>query len=159
MCCDGVGLKRQSRLTLLRGGDGWVTVRENGVAYSLDITRVMYSRGNVTEKARMGRVRAAGEVVVDLFVGIGYFTIPLLVCGAVVVEAVQCLCGSSGVDCGDKHSKATVAFTVAVSMQVHAGAAHVHAVDHNDDALECLRRNVALNRVADRVTIHAGDNR
>ena len=34
--------------------------------------------GNGTEKARMGRVSAAGETVVDLFAGIGYYTLQLL---------------------------------------------------------------------------------
>ncbi len=39
----------------------------------------MFSTGNVTEKARVARFPVRGKVVVDMFVGIGYFTIPLLV--------------------------------------------------------------------------------
>ena len=38
----------------------------------------MFSSGNGTEKARMGSVAAAGETVVDLFAGIGYYTLQLL---------------------------------------------------------------------------------
>ena len=41
-------------------------------------TAVMFSSGNGTEKARMGSVAAAGETVVDLFAGIGYYTLQLL---------------------------------------------------------------------------------
>ena len=53
--------------------------KENGIFYCLDITRCMFSSGNVTEKARMGRLQCTGETVVDLFAGIGYYTLPLLV--------------------------------------------------------------------------------
>ena len=52
--------------------------RENGLLYCLDVTRCMFSSGNVTEKARMGALRCRGETVVDLFAGIGYYTLPLL---------------------------------------------------------------------------------
>lgn len=39
--------------------------------------RVMFSSGNGTEKARMGRVAVPGEVVVDLYCGIGRaFAVP-----------------------------------------------------------------------------------
>jgi hypothetical protein len=67
---------------------GWVCIKENGLSYFLDCTRLMFSSGNVTEKARMARMNAKGETVVDLFAGIGYFTIPLLVhAGAAFVHA------------------------------------------------------------------------
>ena len=42
---------------------------------------------------------------------------------------------------------------------VHAGAAHVHACEWNPDALAALRHNLHVNGVADRCTVHAGDNR
>ncbi|EIE26282.1 Clavaminate synthase-like protein, partial [Coccomyxa subellipsoidea C-169] len=70
---------RDSQAGLLRGADGWTRHLENGVAFSLDVTRCMFSSGNVTERARMGRLRCASETVVDLFAGIGYYTLPLLV--------------------------------------------------------------------------------
>jgi tRNA G37 N-methylase Trm5 len=38
----------------------------------------MFSPGNVSEKARVARLPAAGETVVDLYAGIGYWTLPLL---------------------------------------------------------------------------------
>ena len=64
---------------LLKGSNGWVNHKENGILFCLDITRCMFSSGNVTEKARMGRLQCTGETVVDLFAGIGYYTLPLLV--------------------------------------------------------------------------------
>lgn len=75
------GPLRHSRATLLHPpgcADGWTTVRENGVVYCLDALCSMYSSGNGTEKARVARLPAAGETVVDLFAGIGYWTLPLL---------------------------------------------------------------------------------
>lgn len=53
--------------------------KESGVTFCLDATKCMFSSGNVTERTRMGRLKAAaGETVVDLFAGIGYYTLPLL---------------------------------------------------------------------------------
>lgn len=99
---------RQSRVKLLLGDgagatDGWTHVKDNGVTYWLDVTRVMFSRGNITEKLRVARLAAAGETVVDLFAGIGYFTLPLLVHAKVArvlafdwnPDALACLCESA----------------------------------------------------------------
>ena len=69
---------------------GWVTVRENGLSYSFDITRVMFSSGNVSEKARVAKLPCSGEVVVDLYAGIGYYVLPYLVhAGARLVYACE----------------------------------------------------------------------
>ncbi|KAK9916814.1 hypothetical protein WJX75_007384 [Coccomyxa subellipsoidea] len=70
---------RDSQAVLLEGADGWTRHLEGGVAYSLDVTRCMFSSGNVTERARMGRLPCTKETIVDLFAGIGYYTLPLLV--------------------------------------------------------------------------------
>lgn len=70
-------------LTVLRTAaalpGGWTLVREAGVTYVLDVTRLMLSSGNISEKQRVGALPAAGETVVDLYAGIGYWTLPLLV--------------------------------------------------------------------------------
>ena len=70
---------RDSRLVLLLGAHSWVDQRENGIRYALDAARCMFSSGNVSEKLRVARFECAGETVVDLFAGIGYFTLPYLI--------------------------------------------------------------------------------
>lgn len=62
---------------------GWVTVLENKISFSFDITKVMFCSGNNTERMRFGRLPSQGDVVVDFYAGIGYFTVPLLVYGGV----------------------------------------------------------------------------
>jgi tRNA G37 N-methylase Trm5 len=73
------------------GGGGWVRVRQGAVTYALDATRTMFSSGNASEKARMGALAGArGQTVVDLYAGIGYFTLQLLVAaGAAHVHAAD----------------------------------------------------------------------
>lgn len=66
----------------------WITVTENCIRQSFDLERVMFSRGNVTEKIRFGALVQAGERVLDLYAGIGYFTLPALVHGR--AEVVVC---------------------------------------------------------------------
>jgi Met-10+ like-protein len=63
------------------GSPGWITVTEQGIRQSLDMTRVMFSRGNITEKIRFAKVVQEGDVLVDLYAGIGYYTLPALVHG------------------------------------------------------------------------------
>ncbi|KAG8080376.1 hypothetical protein GUJ93_ZPchr0007g3241 [Zizania palustris] len=70
---------RDSTLEILVGNSGWLTHHENGICYSLDATKCMFSSGNRSEKLRMGKLDCRDEVVVDLFSGIGYFVLPFLV--------------------------------------------------------------------------------
>lgn len=114
------GMKRQSRMKLIHGQDGWVIHRENFVQYEFDATAVMFSSGNVTERGRMGLIESKEEVIVDAFCGIGYYTLQLLVRG---------------------------------------GANHVHACEINPDSISALEKGLIRNNVADKCTIHHGDNR
>ena len=115
---------------------GFVCVRENGISYCFDVTRLMFSSGNVSEKARAAagfssykeasiskdnRLPLEGEVVIDLFCGLGYFTLPVL---------------------------------------IHAGAKKVVACDWNPTATLCLRANMLANGLDDsRCIVYEGDNR
>jgi tRNA wybutosine-synthesizing protein 2 len=50
--------------------------KENGCLFKLDAMKVMFSQGNLTEKKRMSKL-GKDETVVDMFAGIGYFSIPI----------------------------------------------------------------------------------
>ena len=61
---------------------GWITITEQGISQSFDLTKVMFSRGNVTEKIRFGTLVQPNEVVLDMYAGIGYYTLPALIKGS-----------------------------------------------------------------------------
>ncbi len=115
-----VGEKRESTVELLHGEDDWVVRRENGIDYGYNFTQCMFSAGNVNERRRMGEVGGIGETVVDLFSGIGYYTLPML-----------------------------------VNSQVN----HVHCCEWNPLAVKALEWSLDRNNVANRCSIHEGDNR
>ena len=55
-----------------------VTVHtENACRYRIDIEKVMFSKGNVKERARIPPLVRRGETIVDMFAGIGYFSLPV----------------------------------------------------------------------------------
>lgn len=60
---------------------GWVNLSENGISFGFDITRVMFCSGNITERIRMSKQDCKNQVIVDLYCGIGYYTLPFLVYG------------------------------------------------------------------------------
>ncbi len=69
---------------MLYGSSSWVEHKENRIVYTFDITQSMFSSGNGTEKVRVSRLASqasAQEVVVDLYAGVGYFTLPYLIHG------------------------------------------------------------------------------
>mmetsp|Transcript_23158 Transcript_23158/g.54672 ORF Transcript_23158/g.54672 Transcript_23158/m.54672 type:complete len:644 (-) Transcript_23158:186-2117(-) len=60
----------------------WIRVTEQGIKQSFDLTKVMFSRGNISEKIRFGKqLVREGEVVLDLYAGIGYYTLPAVIHG------------------------------------------------------------------------------
>jgi len=87
------GDHREPSVEVIAGdGDTETVHTEHGTRYAMDLAEVMFSPGNKAERARMGNVvsegRASGEAasdserVLDMFAGIGYFTLPMARAGA-----------------------------------------------------------------------------
>jgi len=72
-------MMRTSQVKMLLGNSGEVEINDFGVKFWLDVTKVMFSSGNVTERHRIGNIDMSGEIIVDAFAGIGYYTLPMLV--------------------------------------------------------------------------------
>lgn len=84
------GSERRPDVELLLGKEGWVTHKEHGIEYSFDVTKSMFSAGNLPERGRLGGLDCSGETILDLYAGIGYYTLPLLVrAGAAHVHACE----------------------------------------------------------------------
>jgi len=73
------GEYRLPKMELVWGPGGPVLHKENGVLYKLDPAKVMFSSGNINERIRMSKISSKKEVVVDMFAGIGYFTLQIAV--------------------------------------------------------------------------------
>ncbi|XP_054453913.1 tRNA wybutosine-synthesizing protein 2 homolog isoform X2 [Anoplopoma fimbria] len=103
MVAKGLGAKRLAKISrisrdgfrspvvmMLLGEHSWVKHVDNRISYEFDVTRCMFSAGNITEKLRVAGFDCRGETVVDLYAGIGYFTLPYLVhTGASRVHACE----------------------------------------------------------------------
>jgi tRNA wybutosine-synthesizing protein 2 len=72
------GQFRQPKREILLGSKTETIHKEHGCFFKQDVTKVMYSKGNFEERKRMSRL-GKGEVIVDMFAGIGYFSIPMAV--------------------------------------------------------------------------------
>lgn len=72
------GQFRQPKRELITGSKTETIHKENQCLLKLDVTKVMYSKGNLHEKKLMSKL-GEGETVVDMFAGIGYFSIPMAV--------------------------------------------------------------------------------
>ena len=82
------GITRKPVISCLYGHSHETTHKEAGIVYRFDPTLVMFSQGNREEKQRVAKQVVPQERVLDMFSGIGYFSLPLAKMGA-DVEAVE----------------------------------------------------------------------
>lgn len=73
------GMLRRPEVELITGEGSETIHREGGCYFKLDVAQVMFSPGNLAERMRAGQKIKDGEIVVDMFAGIGYFSIPAAV--------------------------------------------------------------------------------
>ena len=126
------GKIRKSGVELLLGDDDWVVRREHGIDFGYNFTQCMWSAGNVTERGRIANANHEGEKILDLYAGIGYYTLPFL------SEGTKGPSGERGQG---------------------RGAAHVVACEWNPVAVKALRWSLTKNGLSERCTIVEGDNR
>ncbi|MFP3872177.1 MAG: class I SAM-dependent methyltransferase [Candidatus Natronoplasma sp.] len=75
------GRKREPKVEKIYGKETETVHLENGISYKLDTADIMFSSGNIDERIRMAEVVEEGEVIIDMFAGIGYFSLPMAVHG------------------------------------------------------------------------------
>ena len=54
---------RSPNVEMLLGNDVWVTRKENNIHYTWNITKSMFSVGNITEKQRISKFDCQGKVI------------------------------------------------------------------------------------------------
>ncbi len=74
------GIYRTPVVEVIFGSSNTETIHvENGIRFKLDPQKIMFSSGNLEERQRMATISNPNETVIDLFAGIGYFTLPIAV--------------------------------------------------------------------------------
>lgn len=71
------GTKREPVYKILYGSETETIHKENGCLFKLDLAKVMWSKGNNNERLRIAKLVEDDETVIDMFAGIGYFSIPI----------------------------------------------------------------------------------
>lgn len=83
------GVERKPVMKFLYGNNAETIHIENRIKYKLNVEKIMFSSGNIDERIRMAGVAKKDEVVVDMFAGIGYFTLPIAVYSGAKVYACE----------------------------------------------------------------------
>ena len=73
------GTKREPVWEVLYGSETETVNKENKCLFKLDLSKVMWSKGNTNERLRIAKLVRDNETVLDMFAGIGYFSIPIAV--------------------------------------------------------------------------------
>lgn len=71
------GELREPVVNVLAGNGTLTTHKENDILYKIDAAKIMFSKGNLSERKRLISQVGEGETVIDMFAGIGYFSLGL----------------------------------------------------------------------------------
>ena len=72
------GTFREPQIEFLAGDENTTTIHlESGINYKFDVRKIMFAKGNVTERVRIAHQIDKNEIIVDRFAGIGYFSLPI----------------------------------------------------------------------------------
>ncbi|MHA1786186.1 MAG: class I SAM-dependent methyltransferase [Candidatus Helarchaeota archaeon] len=70
------GMFREPNISFIRGkNDPIIQHKEHGIVFKFDMTKIMFAKGNVSERLRFTKLVKPNEIVFDLFSGIGYFSL------------------------------------------------------------------------------------
>lgn len=70
--------RQPERIEFLAGEKNLIVEhREHDILYRFDITKIMFSKGNLNERKHLATFVKDGETIVDIFAGIGYFSLPI----------------------------------------------------------------------------------
>src|SRR3989344_1744552 len=71
------GELREPTVSVIAGNGTKTFHKENDVLYKIDVSKVMFSKGNLSERKRLlGKIKDR-ETIIDMFAGIGYFSLPI----------------------------------------------------------------------------------
>jgi len=71
------GELRKPKIELIAGKETEAIHHELGCSFKIDVSKIMWSKGNHEERKRMISLVKNQETIVDMFAGIGYWTIPI----------------------------------------------------------------------------------
>jgi len=68
---------RKPKIEVISGSETKTVHKEHGILYKLDVSKIMFSKGNLFERQRLIKQIKPNETIVDMFAGIGYFSLGL----------------------------------------------------------------------------------
>lgn len=80
VCLQGKisGKYRKPNIKVIAGEKNTETIhKDSGFFFKLDVAKIMWSKGNHYERQRMMKIVRKKDLVLDMFAGIGYWTIPI----------------------------------------------------------------------------------